>query len=123
MRPYSEDLRKRIIEARERGESAEDLSRRYNLSKRSVERYWSRYQSSGSYQSYKKGKPSGSVLDGHRERLLKWIEKEPRLTLEQLRERLAAEADVKVSVVSIWKQLKRYGLSFKKNDMRKRAKP
>ncbi len=121
MRPYSKDLRKRIVEARERGESAEDIAQRYKVSKRSVERYWNRYQTSGSYHSYKKGKPSGSILDEHQKRLLKWIKKEPGLTLEQLRERLAEEAGVNVSVVSVWKQLKRYGLSFKKNDMRKRT--
>ena len=122
MRPYSEDLRKRIIEARERGESARDIAQRYRVCKRSVERYWRRYQSSGSYAGYKKGNKGGSVLDKHKGLLLKWIEQKPGITLAALRQRIADERAITISVPGLWYRLRQYGLSYKKNAMGKRTK-
>jgi len=122
MRPLSEDLRKRIIAAKERGESTEEIAKRYNTSNRSVDRYWNRYRNTGSYASYKTGKPTRSILDPHKKALLKWIKKEPGLTLEQLCERLAKKLDVKISIPGLWIRLKSYGLKYKKNDIRQRTK-
>lgn len=115
MRPISEDLRQRIVTARTRGESAQTIAQRYELSKRTVERVWSRFQATGNYASYKKGKPSRSRLDPHKASVLVWIEREPGLTLEQLCQRLESQCGVKISIPGLWFQLKKYGLSFKKN--------
>ena len=43
MKSYSQDLRKRIIRARENGASAEESAKRFGVCKRSVERYWKRF--------------------------------------------------------------------------------
>lgn len=114
MRPISDDLRKRIIDFRQNGHSTLEVAERFGVSPRSVDRYWSRYQASGSYSSYKKGNRGASVLDAHKEELLGWIKAEPGLTLEQLRERLARELGVKISVPGLWYRLEAYGLSYKK---------
>ena len=42
MKSYSNDLRERIVAGRESGQSAEELAKRFNVSKRSVERYCQR---------------------------------------------------------------------------------
>lgn len=114
MRPISDDLRRRIIDLRQRGHSTVEVAERYGVSPRSVDRYWSRYQDSGSYSSYKKGNRGVSVLDAHKAQLLGWIKDEPSLTLEQLRERLAKRLGVKISVPGLWYRLEAYGLSYKK---------
>lgn len=123
MRPISEDLRKRIVTARERGESAQDISVRLGLHKRTVERCWKRYLTEGSYSSYKKGQPPGSRVDAYKAELLKWLEQKPGLTLEQLCQRLQQKHQVSISVSALWRSLQKYKLSYKKNDIRPRKKP
>lgn len=119
MTPYSKDLRQRIITARASGISADEISQRYDISKRTVERYWKRYQESGSFSSLKRGRPKGSILDPHKEIIFQWIKEEPGLTLEQLCERISKELNTKISIPSLWTRLKAYNLRYKKNDMRK----
>jgi transposase len=41
---YREDLRKKIIAAREIGQSGALVARRYHVAARTVERYWKRYR-------------------------------------------------------------------------------
>ncbi|MDR2512685.1 MAG: helix-turn-helix domain-containing protein [Puniceicoccales bacterium] len=47
MKSYSEDLRERIIAARQEGESAQGAAKRFAVSKRTVERYWKRFEETG----------------------------------------------------------------------------
>jgi transposase len=122
MEPYSEDLRRRIIRARKSGRSAEEVSALYEVNKRSVERYWKRYQETGSYSRDKMGRPAGSILDAHKQKILNWIKEKPGITLEQICERLTEELDIIISIPGLWIRLKKYGMSYKKNDIRKRAK-
>ena len=44
MKAYSEDLRKRVIAAKEKGQSSAVVARRFSVNVRTVERYWKRYQ-------------------------------------------------------------------------------
>ena len=47
MKPLSEDLRRRIIAARESGESPSEVHRRFGVSRSSEARLWRQYQQSG----------------------------------------------------------------------------
>ena len=85
MRPYSKDLRKRVVEARASGLSAAKTAERFSICKRSVERYWARYQQSGSYESYQQGGHRQSRLHEQEATLRAWIEAEPGLTLQQIK--------------------------------------
>lgn len=118
MRPFSEDLRERIVARREAGESAEAISKLFGVSIRSVQRYYRRYCERGSVAADKKGKPEGSKLDAHREQISEWIRQEPGLTLEQLRERCASELKVSVHHTTLLRVLRRWGYRYKKNDPR-----
>lgn len=121
MEPYSEDLRKRIIRARKNGRSAQEISVLYDIHKRSVERYWKRYQETGTYARDKMGRRPGSMLDPYKQTILDWIKEEPGITLEQLCDRLSDKFDITISIPGLWLRLKEYGLSYKKNGTRKRA--
>ena len=43
MRPLSQDLRLRIVAARERGEGTGEVCRRFGVSRKSVERFWKQH--------------------------------------------------------------------------------
>ncbi|MDR2430580.1 MAG: helix-turn-helix domain-containing protein, partial [Puniceicoccales bacterium] len=47
MKSYSEDLRRCIIAARQRGAGAQETAERFEVSKRTVERYWKRFGETG----------------------------------------------------------------------------
>ena len=55
MPTYSCDLRERIIAAREDGHSAEEVARLFRVSRRSVERYWKTYQTTGAVEPKQRG--------------------------------------------------------------------
>jgi transposase len=58
----------------------------------------------------------------HMEQTLRsWIKEQADLTLAQLCERLAAQG-IQIKVPALWHQLNKWGLSFKKNAARQRAR-
>jgi transposase len=116
------DLRERLIAGRERGQSAEELARQFRVSKRSVERYWSRQQQTGSAAPKQRGGYRRSRLEGHDETVRGWIAAQTDLTLVELQERLRRELEIDLSITALWHRLRRLGLSFKKNAARRRAR-
>ena len=123
MRTYSSDLRERIIAARERGQSAQEIARLFRVSKRSVERYWQKYQSTGAVEPKQRGGYRRSRLAEHDQTLRAWIKEKKELTLAELQERIARDLKIKVGTTALWHRLERLGLSYKKNAARRRARP
>jgi len=117
------DLRERIICAREEGHSAADTAQRFKVSKRSVERYWKLYQQSGHVRPKRRGGYKRSRLEGHEATLREWIAQEPDLTLRELQQRCRQQLSIKIGINSLWTRLNKLGLSYKKNDSRRRTKP
>jgi len=122
MRTYSSDLRERIVAARERGHSAQEIARLFKVSKRSVERYCKQYASSGSLEPKQRGGYRRSRLQKHDETLRGWIKAQPDLTLAALQERIARDLKVRLGITALWHRLERLGLSYKKNAARRGAK-
>ena len=123
MKAYSEDLRKRIIAAKEKGQSSAVVSRRFSLNVRTVERYWKRYQETAQIAPKRHGGYRRSKLAPHDHELMKWIERQPDLTLSELQQHCLEHLKVSISLHALWYRLDRIGLSFKKNDVRRRARP
>jgi transposase len=123
MRPYSHDLRERIIAAREDGHSAEEASRLFRVSRRSVERYWKKFQTTGAVESEQFGGYRRSCLEGHDRSLRTWIGEKKDITLADLRERILHDLGIKVGNTALWHRLEKLGLSYKKNATRCRARP
>lgn len=114
MEPYSEDLRVRIVALRQQGHSAAALAERFEVSKRSVERYCTRFESEGALAAKARGGRRRCRLEGHEEILRGWVEKEPDLTLAELQGRLKKRRGVTLSLSALWQGLRRLGLSYKK---------
>src|SRR4051812_40602754 len=113
MRTHSEDLRRRIVAAREKGHTAAELARLFGISKRSVERFWKLQQTTGSVQAKQRGGYRKSRLAAHDEQLRRWIEKDADLTLSELQRRLDQELGVSLGVTALWHRLEQLGLNFK----------
>jgi transposase len=77
----SDDLRRRIIAARESGE----VSRRFKVSRKSVERFWKQHCMTGECRPKKIGGYRRSRLQKHGATLKRWIGQQADLTLVQLR--------------------------------------
>jgi len=122
MRPLSQDLRQRIVAAREHGDGTGDVCKRFGVSRKSVERFWKQHCQVGHCQPGKIGGYRRSRLEKHDRTLDRWIRAQPDLTLEQLQDRCRERLNVSIGITALWHHLKRLGLSFKKNDARRRAR-
>ena len=121
MRPYGEDLRKRIIAAKRAGKTNAAIAERFEVSQRTVERYWERQEKKGHCRVGKMGGHLKPRLEGHEKVVAAWIAAQPDQTLEELCERCQKELNVTLSASGLWHRLKAMGLSFKKKDARRRA--
>ena len=120
-KPYSQDLRERVIRAVEAGASCHEAAAVYEVSASSAIRWVARWRQSGTFAA----KPMGgkrSPLDAHRKWLLALVAAEPDQTLEEIRCKLR-ERGIVVSASSVWRFYDRHDISFKKKPARGRARP
>ncbi len=120
-KPYSQDLRERVVHAVEAGASCHEAAAIFELSPSSAIKWVARWRRSGSLAA----KPMGgkrSPLDVHKEWLLALTAAEPDLTLQEIRSRLRQRGLV-VSASSVWRFYDRHDISFKKKPARRRARP
>ena len=122
MTPLSDDLRRRIIAARTGGEGTGEVSERFKVSRKSVERFWKQHSLTGQCQPKKIGGYRRSRLHKHAATLKRWIDQQADLTLVQLQARCREELSVKIGINALWHRLDQLGLSYKKNDVRRRAR-
>jgi transposase len=122
MRPLSQDLRQRIIAARERGEGTGEVCRRFGVSRKSVERFWNQHRHTGQCQPRQIGGYRRSRLQKHDRTLRGWIKAQSDLTLTELQKRCLEELRVSIGITALWHRIDRLGLSYKKNDTRRRAR-
>lgn len=113
-KPYSEDLRKRVVEAIEGGMSTGSAAERFDVSKAAAGAWARLKRATGSVAPARQGKPAGSVLDAHADFIFGVLDDAPDTTLEDMAERLARERGVKVVHTAVWKFLDRRGFTHKK---------
>ena len=123
MRPLSEDLRGRIIEARQAGEGSVEVSQRYRVSRRTVARLYKQYECRGHLRPKQIGGYRRSRLEKHGRTLQRWVARKADMTLAEMRERCLQELGIQIGINALWHRLDRLGLSYKKNDARRRARP
>lgn len=116
-RPYSNDLRERVVSAVQSGETCRSVAARFAVSVSSVVKWSQRQRSTGSVCPDKMGGYRRPVLEPYRDFIVEQIGRTPHLTLHGLKA-LLAERGVKVSHQTVWMFLRREGLSFKKNAIR-----
>jgi len=112
-RPYSEDLRERVVAAMQAGESCRSVAARFGVAPSSAVRWRQRFMRTGSLRPDKMGGYRKPVLEEHRDWLLERVRARPETTLKELQALLAARG-VRVSHDTVWRFLRACGLSFKK---------
>ena len=122
MKPLSEDLRRRIVAARTNGEGPGEVCQRFGVSRSSVERFWNQHRRRGHCRPKQIGGYRRSRLRKHERTLRRWITAQADLTLAELQQRCRARLDVQIGITALWHRLDRLGLSYKKNDARRRAR-
>ena len=116
-KPYSMDLRERVVVAIEGGLSTGEAAKRFVIGKATAGAWARLKRSSGSVAPPKQGKPKGSVLDAHADFIFNLIEETPDITLEEIAERLARERALKVVSTAVWKFLDRRDMTHKKRPL------
>jgi transposase len=117
-KPYSQDLRDRVVRAVEAGASCHEAAAAFEVSASSAIRWVARWRETGSAAA----KPMGGKRspDAHAPWLLELIAAEPDLTLEEIRGRLR-QRDIAVAASSVWRFCDRHDITFKKKPARSRT--
>jgi transposase len=117
MAPYSLDLRKRIVDAVERGlASKRDIARTFSVHETFVHKLLRQQRERGDLAPLPHGGGATAILNqDHLMTLTELVADSPDATLEQLREQLRKKARVEASIPTIWRALEALGLSRKKS--------
>jgi transposase len=115
MNAYSEDLRKKIVEAVERGMPKIEAARTFGVGISSVKRYVATYRQGRSLAPKKRPGSKPKLGEGARKLLEADLEERPTATLPQRREFLRRACGAKVSDSTISRMLGRLGWTRKKD--------
>jgi transposase len=119
-KPYSEDLRRRVVDAVDGGAIIPDAAEQCGVSISSVVRFLKLHRDTGSVSAAKFGGYKEFVLAGHEGLIRGLIEEQPDITLAELETRLAKK-NVLVGKSSISRFLIHLKLTFKKKPAGRRA--
>jgi transposase len=119
-KPYSLDLRKRVVAAVAAGASCRAAAKRFSVSVASVVKWAQRARKTGSPAAAPMGGRRPFALAGERDWVLARLNEKPDLTLRALAAELEARG-VAVSVTAVWSFCAHEGLTFKKKPARQRA--
>jgi transposase len=111
---YSNDLRERVVAAVEACESCRSVATRFGVSVSSVVKWAQRWRATGSVRPDRTGGYRPVVLEPHRDFIIEQMRRCSHVTTHGLQRMLAARG-VKVSHDSVWRFLRREGLSLKKS--------
>jgi transposase len=111
MAAISMDLRVRIFEARQAGESTAEVADRFAVSPAFVRRLMQRHRDTGSLAPKATRRGPQPRLAGQADELRQLNAQHPDLTPREIRDRLGLAA----SALTVWRMLRRLGLTFKKS--------
>ena len=113
MRPYTTDLRERVVSAVLKGSSVRAAALRFEVHPTTAGRWLERLERSGELEP-KRRAPPGSKLDEHAEWLAELRAEDPSLSCRAIVERLAQEKGLEVHETTLWYWLRRHGYTHEK---------
>lgn len=117
-RAYSDDLRRKLLEAHQQSEgSLAELAVRFRVSLSWAKSISATLGRTGRMERPPAGPrgPRSKLTEEVREQLRSWIASQPDLTLVEMQRRLARERRLKVSIGRLWTVLREMGLRLKKS--------
>jgi transposase len=122
VRPYSLDLRERVVAAVDAGQTCRAVAETFGVSVASVVKWSQRYRETGSAAARPMGGKRPVLLAGQRAFILDRIRRHPHISLRALAAELA-DRGITVSYGAVWTFVHREGLSHKKKPAARRAGP
>jgi len=119
-KPHPIELRARVIAMVAEGHGHREAARHFRVSPKFVNDMVKLKTSTGSLDPKRQGNPGRGKLSGHGPWVRHLLGARPGLTLDEIRDALAAEQGLQVHRASIGGWLHRLGLSHKKNSARQR---
>jgi transposase len=122
---YSDDLRRKFIEAHRAGEgSLPELARCFHVSEGWARKVSAAYGRTGSWERPAQSRHgSSSKLTAEiRRQIGEWIDQQPDLTLLEMQSRLNTDLGLHASIGRLWSVLREMGLRLKKNSVRRRTR-
>lgn len=113
-RAYSMDLRARVLAACEAGVPTRAVAQQYQVRRAWVDRLKQRWREAGEMGPRRPRRFKPQALAGHMEQLRALVAAQPALTLAEIRHALG----VSCSVVSVWRAVRRLGVTGKKSPVR-----
>ena len=120
VKPYSIDLRERVVAAVAGGQSCRAVAATFGVSVASVVKWSQRYRATGSVAPGKIGGHKRLKLEGERDWILARLAEQPDLTVRKLADELA-ERGIIAGHVAVWNLLRRENQTHKKKRSRQRA--
>ncbi len=119
MKPYSVDLRERVLADCDAGMGTKGVAGKFSVSESWVRKLKQQRRETGSIEPRTATPGPAPALAGHAGRLRALVRESPGLSAGEYRDRLG----VRVAVVTVWRALRRLGLTFKKSPPGGRAGP
>lgn len=119
-KPYSQDLRERMVRAVRCGQSRHEVARMFNVSASCVIKLMQRVAATGSCEPRKFGGHKRYALTEHEDKLRALVAEKPDLTITELWQKITA-VGIKVGRSAVGRFLLHLKLTFKKNPARRRA--
>lgn len=122
MRPLSNDLRKRVIDAVEGGMSRRAAAERFGVAISTAIRWVERWRAVGSDQPRPQGGDKRSHhVEAHAPEILALVEDDKDITLAEIAAHVEDRHGCRFALTTIWRLLDRHGMTFKKNRARRRT--
>ncbi len=116
MKPYSQDIRERIVRAlEEQAETQEEVASRFSVSSSFVAKLWRRWRETGSCAALAHAGGRVRSLKEHEALLRREVTKQPDVTLSELRERAVSAGAPTVCLATLCTELQRLSLPRKKS--------
>jgi transposase len=117
-KPYSMDLRQRVVDCALAGGDIREVGARFGVSPSAVSKWSTRFRATGSVAPGQMGGHKPVTLAAHRNFVHARFAEKPELTLRDLQKELAARG-VHVSYGAVWGFVHAEGLRFKKSRHRR----
>lgn len=114
-RPYSLDLRRRVIEAIEEGLSTRAAARRFSIGVSTAGSWYRQWRSTGDLRPGRQGQPKGSKLDAYEAFILDLVVASKDIALHEIAGRLAEEHGVRAAPSTVWHFFAKRGITYKKS--------
>jgi transposase len=118
-KPYSTDLRERVMARVDDGHKPAEVARQFGVSERTVWDWLALRAQTGTIQPRQRKFGPDSLLKDVRERILQNVQEHPGLTLAQRQTQL----HLRCCTTTLWKALKAWGITFKKSHASGRTAP